>query len=365
MAERRWLEAVMAGERRGVLAGAWRTAMWLPLLGYASGNALRQAAFGFGLRRAQRLPVPVICVGNLSAGGTGKTPAVIWLARELIAGGVPRVGLVSRGYRADAAGHNDEAKLLARALPDMPHVANRSRAAAGRELLAAHPDVACIVLDDGFSHRQLARDLDLVLIDATRPFGFGELLPRGLLREPPAALRRAHAVVLTRADQIPAAELAALRARVARHLAPGAPIAEAEHAAVGLRTLAGDDLSLAQLADSPVLAGSGIGNPAAFRRSLHAAGATVLHDHSLPDHHAWTAADVAAVNGAAASGSATVVVTDKDAVKLAALPDPPTNWLVLQIAFRLRDTGDAAALRQRIRDAAATGRPLGRPGRSG
>ncbi|MGE0432177.1 MAG: tetraacyldisaccharide 4'-kinase [Planctomycetota bacterium] len=325
----RRFDAVMAGERRDLLAQLWRMAMWLPMLGYAAGNAARQAMFDLGVRRAARLPVPVISIGNLSAGGTGKTPATIWLARHLQAL-LPAgrlVGLLSRGYG------NDERRLLADALPAVPHGVGASRATAGRELLAAHPDIACLLLDDGFSHRQLARDLDIVLVDATRPFAWGELLPRGLLREPPGALRRAHAVILTRADQASHEQLARLDARCRRS---GVPVAHAEHAAA--------DGQVETLRNRAVFAASGVGNPAAFRRTLEQLGAQVVGECRMPDHHAWSAADVARVNEqAAAAGNALVVTTSKDAVKL-----PAAGWHVVAVEFSLRESADAVALHERI-----------------
>jgi tetraacyldisaccharide 4'-kinase len=262
-------------------------------------------------------------VGNLTAGGTGKTPMVAWVVGELSRRGL-RPGIVSRGYGARTeGGASDEAQLLAEALPQVPHELAADRATGARALLERGCDV--VVLDDGFQHRRLARDLDLVLVDATRPWGLpppsggGEavraLLPRGLLREPPAALSRAHAAVLTRADQIERQALERLQAELAR-LAPGLPVALAEHRPRGLRALEGGAVEeVGRLAGERVELVSGIGNPEAFERSVRDLGAEVVAHRRFGDHHAYVASDLDGLG----AGGARLVTTSKDAVKLAPL----------------------------------------------
>ena len=139
-------------------------------------------------REIVRVEVPVISVGNLTLGGTGKSPFVAWIARFLREQGI-RVTIVSRGYGVSAGSRNDEALELEQRLPDVPHVQNRDRVAAARVAID-ELDCQAIVLDDGFQHRRLARDLDIVLLDACEPFGWDHLVPRGYLREPPANLAR-------------------------------------------------------------------------------------------------------------------------------------------------------------------------------
>jgi tetraacyldisaccharide 4'-kinase len=173
------------------------------------------------------------------------------------------------------------------------------------------------VLDDGFQHRRLARDLDLVLIDVTRPFGYGHLLPRGLLREPLASLRRADAVVLTRCDQVSEGELRAVRDRVAR-LAPAVPIAQSVHRPVALVNGDGDVRDPEALAGEAVAAFCGLGNSEAFRRTLEDAGCRVTGFRAYPDHHAYSRQDVEALRewGRSLGEGVTVVTTQKDLVKL-------------------------------------------------
>lgn len=289
----------------------------VPAALFAALARLRGTLYDRGLLPVGRLDVPVVCIGNLCAGGTGKTPAVAWVTRRLLARRW-RVGLLSRGYGGDGAA-GDEARMLARLLPDVPHEEEPDRLAGGRRLAQRGCEV--VVMDDGFQHRRLHRDLDLVLIDATRPWGLpspprgGEpvraFLPRGLLREPPAALRRADAILLTRADQVEPAALEALHEEVRWH-APGVPIAVAEHRPVRLVDARGAEASVEELDGAEVALVSGIGNPEAFESTVRALGARIAEHRRFPDHHPYTAADVA---GLAAKGSA-VVTTAKDLVKL-------------------------------------------------
>ncbi len=197
-------------------------APWAPLArgvlragAVAYGAAVSARNFGFdrGWLRSHRALVPVVSVGNLTLGGTGKTPMVEWLARWFRSREV-RVAILSRGY-GHTGGINDEGLVLEENLPDVPHLQNPDRVAlaqtAVREL-----ESELIVLDDGFQHRRLARDLDVVLLDALDPFGLSQLCPRGLLREPVRSLRRAAVVVLSRADLVADAQRAAIRVEAER-----------------------------------------------------------------------------------------------------------------------------------------------------
>jgi tetraacyldisaccharide 4'-kinase len=295
----------------------------LPAAVFGAMAGLRGALYDRGLLPTERIDAPVISVGNLTAGGTGKTPFVALVVRELARRGL-RPGIVSRGYGARVAGASDEVGELARALDGVPQREDHDRARGARALL---PACDAIVLDDGFQHRRLARDLDLVLVDATRPFGLaahgGEpvraLLPRGLLREHPSALARAHAVVLTRADQAPPAELAELQDELERW-APGAPFLRAVHRPVRLAGLGGlRDAGPESLRGARVWLASGIAHPEAFERSARGLGAEVVGHRRFPDHHAWSAEDAREVAAEAERAGALLVTTGKDAVKLAPL----------------------------------------------
>lgn len=309
---RDWYRALIGGEARGIWPGVQRAGLWLASVPYGWAVAARHGLYDRGWKRSHRAPVPVVSVGNLTAGGTGKTPCVEYVARYYRQRDL-RVAILSRGY-GSAAGRNDEARVLEENLPDVPHLQGADRVALAA-VAVAELESEVLVLDDAFQHRRLARDLDLVLVDATDPWGHGHLLPRGLLRDRPRRLRRAGVVVLTRCDQVPAAELGKLREAVTR-LAPGVPVAETTHRPVEL--VNGDVAPLDRLRGRPVAAFCGLGNPEAFRRTLLGLGARVGAFRTFPDHHAYTRADVEDLTAWARrqATDCVVVTTQKDLVKL-------------------------------------------------
>jgi tetraacyldisaccharide 4'-kinase len=278
-------------------------------LSLAYGAAARAAAalWDRGLRTPRRVPWPVVSVGALTAGGSGKTPVVRWLARELRARGA-RVGILTRGYggaggraprvvdaeRPDARRDGDEPALLAAALPDVPVVVGPDRARGAA--LAADRGARLLLLDDGFQHRRLHRDVDLVLWDRRAERAAGALLPAGPLREPPAAIRRATAVLLVdRGDG-----------------APAAPAGARETLAVRLRASAAPPLERG----TAVHALSAIADPEGFERTLAAAGLRLTGATRFPDHHRFGADDVAsAARRAASQGACVLAVTAKDRVR--------------------------------------------------
>jgi tetraacyldisaccharide 4'-kinase len=249
---------------------------------------VRNLLYDRGGKRVYQAKVPVISVGNLTLGGTGKTPCVEYLARYFREQG-RQVAILSRGYGGNGDG-NDEARVLAENLPGVPHLqgANRVRLA---DCAVAEFASEVLILDDGFQHRRLARDLDLVLIDASNPWGRGYLFPRGLLREPAVELRRASVVMLTRCNQVEASERGRLREAITR-LAPNAPIVETQHRPVELVDVQGKVVGLHRLSERPVLAFCGIGNPNAFRQTLADLGARVLFWRTFPDHHPYSGKDI-------------------------------------------------------------------------
>jgi tetraacyldisaccharide 4'-kinase len=307
------------GSTRGLLPAAARGALAGLAVPYALAVAARNAAYDRRLLPAARAHAPVVSVGNLTLGGTGKTPLVAWVAGSLAACG-RRPAIVSRGYGARRGERSDEAAELGLLLPGVPHLADRDRVAAARRATAGGADV--VVLDDGFQHRRLARDLDIVAVDATDPFGGGRIFPRGLLREPLAGLGRAQAVVLTRATSVDAGRRAEIRSRLAdacraARVAMPPVWAEARHRPVRLRAAAGPERPLESLAAARLVAFAGIGNPAAFRGSLESCGADLAAFQSFPDHHRYTADDLEGIGRRATGVRADLVVTTlKDLVKI-------------------------------------------------
>ncbi len=218
----------------GLLRCLLRVASWP----YAAAMLVRNRLFDWCIRRVHSPPVPVISVGNVTTGGTGKTPVVALIVQQLQQSGL-RPGIVSRGYRSLDDEGNDERRVLDILCPGVPHVQNRDRVAAVETAVSEHGcDV--IVADDAFQHRRLGRTLDVVLIDATNPWGYGAVLPRGLLREPRSGLRRAGLIAITRADQVEPTVLDGIWDEVQRY-ASAAPRIEIAFQPTGLRSLSPRD----------------------------------------------------------------------------------------------------------------------------
>jgi tetraacyldisaccharide 4'-kinase len=281
---------------------------------YRCGVRWRNRQFDTGKREVQRVDVPVISVGNLTVGGTGKTPMVEWLARWFRERGV-RVALISRGYGAEAGARNDEALELEQKLPDVPHLQNPDRVEAARTAIDEF-ETQLILLDDAFQHRRIHRDLNIVLIDALEPFGYGHLLPRGLLREPVASLNRADVIVLSRSDAVDEAARAMIRSTAMKH-APQATWLEVAHRPQSLLSSAGEELAIDSLHGQRVAAFCGIGNPAGFRHTLGELGADVVGFREFPDHHAYQRGDIDALSSWARDLRADAIIcTHKDLVKV-------------------------------------------------
>jgi tetraacyldisaccharide 4'-kinase len=304
---------LVSGERRGwpaaLVRGSLRSAEAL----YHSAVRLRNWRYDSGRAPVIRAPVPVVSVGNLSLGGTGKTPMVAYLARWFRQQQI-RVAIVSRGYRSTPTGRNDEALELELQLPDVPHLQNPDRPLAVQTAVE-ELDMQLIILDDGFQHRRLARDLDLVLLDALEPFGYGHVFPRGFLREAPGSLRRADVVALSRADLVDAACREEIRQETSKWT--DALWIEVAHRPLNWRSSSGRRLALEELQGVPLVGFCGIGNPEGFRRTLSGVGSQLAQFILFPDHHPFDRDDLDRLaQSARDSGAAALVCTSKDLVKV-------------------------------------------------
>jgi tetraacyldisaccharide 4'-kinase len=286
--------------------------------------------------------LPVISVGNLTAGGTGKTPVVALVVSELKKRG-RRPVILSRGYAARDGEPNDEARVLSKAHPDVLHLQGKDRLALARH--AADSKLGdVIVLDDGFQYLALERQLNICCIDATNPFGYGAVLPRGLLREPLSALYRARPVLITRAEQSTPARLAEIRSEVLRWNAHARFVVSEMRCVATTDVRGGGRAEPSELAGKRVLCVSGVGNPDAFAANVRMLGARVAAAVDFDDHHDWTQDDVKAVVARAREVAAeAVVTTSKDAVKLAALSWPESAPPVRVLEVEATITGDTAA----------------------
>ncbi len=377
-----------AAGRPGALARLWwRPDPGLPgrvLLGplsaaeglFRAGAALRGALYDWGLLSTVRAAAPVISVGNLAVGGAGKTPVVLAIAQRLLAAG-RRPAVLSRGYGAreirprvvSDGGHvllgaedgGDEPVLLARRLPRLRVLCGADRAAlASVAIDGLGADV--LLLDDGFQHRRLERDLDVVVLDASNPWGNGHCLPRGPNREPATALRRAGLVWLTHVDRAGAGELERLR-ELARTYTGSDPV-ESRHAPRDILDAPLErSLGLGALAGRRVAVLTGVARPESVRRTVESLGAAVALSRDFPDHHRFTLGEVdEALAAAAAVGAELVVTTEKDAVRLPleraadhrlcalridaeVLSGGPALEAAVAAALARRPTGDANAWR--------------------
>jgi tetraacyldisaccharide 4'-kinase len=316
-----------------------------------------------GTKQQKKLPGKVISIGNITLGGTGKTPATIALAHEAKKRGFAPC-ILTRGYRGKAKGPcfvsvgagpllkeydaGDEAFLMAEKLQGVPVVKGQNRYEAGLfalENLQSHMDRRgsewLFILDDGFQHWGLFRDKDILLVDGTNPFGNRKLLPLGSLREPIKAIRRADIVVITKADGIPTHHLSPITyhpapndliAEIQRY-SPYVPIFFSEHRPVAFATDSGSSYSLDWAKGKAFFAFCGIGNPHSFRHTLGSIGADIKGLKSFRDHYRFTEGDIQAIAAdAEKSGAAWIVTTEKDIMRLKGF-NLPENLVALVIEF--------------------------------
>ncbi|MEX2286244.1 MAG: tetraacyldisaccharide 4'-kinase [Planctomycetaceae bacterium] len=331
---------------------------------YGLGVCARNLAYELRIKKVHSAAVPVISVGNLTTGGTGKTPFVAFLANWYRERGL-RVALLSRGYGARDGGANDEKQVLDALCPGIPHLQHADRVASAANARRDH-GAQILILDDGFQHRRLSRELDIVLIDALCPWGYGRLLPRGLLREPLSALRRADLVVLTRADQCTPEERQAIVNRVAA-IRGDNKLVEVAYPPVSLINSAAETAQLQSLRGKQIAAFCGIGNPDAFRRTLETCGfqlsgaaeqtplpyreglgegGNVDAFLTFPDHHQYGPRDLDQLADLAQrTGAAAIVTTQKDLVKIRATQLGGKPLWAIQIGTKIVAGADVLAAR--------------------
>lgn len=317
---------------------------------YGLGVGVRNLAYDLGLAQPRHLPAPVVGVGNLTVGGTGKTPLVMEVVAALTRLGLP-CAVISRGYGGQAAHSGvkftwvsqgqgplvgadqagDEPVLLARRLK-VPVAVGPDRYAVGRQVVD-RTGMRVLVGDDLFQHRGLHRNLDIVALDASQPLGNGRLLPAGPLREAAGGLRRAQAVVLTRADDPQATH--ATR-RWLRGFWGAGPVLACRHRLAGVQPLHGQPLEPAEMQGRPVLGFCGLAGPEAFAASLRGLGLTLLGLRSYGNHHPYSPAELAELWRQAQNlGAQALVTSEKDAARLPALlPEGLRLWVTrLELEF--------------------------------
>ncbi|HZE99788.1 MAG TPA: tetraacyldisaccharide 4'-kinase [Planctomycetota bacterium] len=352
---RRYYLSVISGQRRGVIPALLRGVLWLLTIVYAALHRTRQVLYRLGVFRSVKFPCPVISVGNITAGGTGKTPLVEFLARWFVRRNY-RTAILARGYgRSSSRDADDEDLISEMELENVVRLAGKDRVASGRKALSEYR-ADLLILDDGFQHYRIQRGLDIVAIDATQPFANGHLLPRGMLRERPSALRRADLVILTRTDQVTPGELEDLRAKIG-------PAVETIHKPVHVRSLWNRKKhGLDWLRGRSVYAFCGVGNPEAFRRTLEAVGATVVKFRAYEDHHPYAIQDLRRMNAEAQEFMAeAIVTTEKDATKVNAEGfELPLAALRIEIEVTRHEELLEERLLAVVRDIPRAAAPIGR-----
>ena len=332
--------SILSGQQRGFIAAIVKSTLSAFTLPYLVVLNTRNALYRNDIVKSTRLPVKAISIGNITTGGTGKTPLVEFSAKYL--GEIGRkVAVLSRGYGGDNSSQegeeivNDECLALIENLRDVPVLAGKDRAKNGEKAINDFR-VDCVVLDDGFQHLRLKRDLDIVVIDALNPFGGEHLIPRGSLREPLQNLERADLFIISHCDQGNEQTIRSIYSKL-NLINHNAPVCESIHSPVHFDKI--DDSSVVELAwikGKRVYALSAIGNPQSFAYTLKGLGAGLVKHKAFQDHHIYTMKDIDnAISEAHALGTDTIVVTQKDIVKIRKMNIKDANILSLRIEIKI------------------------------
>jgi len=323
--------------------------MAIAAAGYSIVVRIRNFLYSKRLLKVHHVDAVILCVGNITTGGTGKTPLVVWLC-NLITQNLKlktqncKCAILTRGYKARAqenADFKDEIVILAESCPEAEVIVNPNRVTGAAEAIDKFA-AKVLVMDDGFQHRRLARDLDIVVIDSTQPFGYNKMLPAGLLREPVASLKRAGAVIITRCDQITDAELDELERKL-RATNPDMLIAKSTHAPVYAKSKDNEEISIEQLKGKKVFAFCGIGNPDAFLNTIKDFGTELVGSKIYDDHYHYTDTCLTEISEHAKSlGADLILTTQKDWTKVISKLEsqnsesksyPPFAYLAIEIKF--------------------------------
>ena len=345
---------LISGQKAGPGASLLRLLLGIAAGGYSIAVRLRNFLYSKEWLKVHRADAVVISIGNITVGGTGKTPLVVWLCKQIISDSKFQISnsqcvILTRGYKAaqdsrrkthDARGktqdYRDEPAILIESCPEVKVIVNPDRVAGASEAISKF-GANTLIMDDGFQHRRLARDLDIIAIDATRPFGYGRMLPAGLLREPVTSLKRTGAVVITRCDQITENELSQIEQKLGA-INPDMIIATSIHAPAYVKSADNQEISLEQLKDKKIFAFCGIGNPDAFLNTIKQLGANLAGSKVYNDHHHYTDSCLADIYEQAECLKADLILTtQKDWTKIKRLAllkkDIPIGYIGIEIKF--------------------------------
>ena len=337
--------SILSGQQRGVVAALIRSTLSAFTLPYLAVLSTRDALYKNGIVTSTRLPVKVISIGNITTGGTGKTPLVEHSVKYLGMIG-KKAAILSRGYGGSSPSQdgeeiaNDECLALRENLQDVPVLAGSNRVRNGEKAISDF-GVDCVVLDDGFQHFKLKRDLDIVVIDALNPFGGENLIPRGSLREPLNNLERADLFIISHSNQINEEGLKSIYTRLNR-VNSDTPVCESIHTPVHIENIMYDpDLGVEWLKGKRVYAVSAIGSPESFTFTLEGLKADVVKHRIFQDHHIYTQQEIDdSVSEAQSLGTDAIVVTQKDMVKIRKMNIKDANILSLKIEIEITKGAD-------------------------
>ncbi|MBN2591348.1 MAG: tetraacyldisaccharide 4'-kinase [Sedimentisphaerales bacterium] len=339
----------------GQTKGFWAGLVYIIFIGiskiYSAIIRLRNILYDKHIFKIHRTKAVVISIGNITAGGTGKTPLVAWLCNQIQTNlrhktkdqrlNEYNLAILTRGYKTTqnsklkTQNYVDEPALLAENCPDVNVVINPKRVIGASEAIGKY-NSNVLIMDDGFQHRRLARNLDIIAIDATCPFGYGKIIPAGLLREPLSSLQRADATVITRCDQVPEEILEEIENNL-RNIKPEFPIARSIHKAVSINTIDKRQISLDEYKNRKVFAFCGIGNPDSFIKTLKNMDYDVVGSKIFDDHYNYTDNCLADLTKQSqSSGAEIMLTTQKDFTKirlLASAQSLPLAYLAIEIKF--------------------------------
>ena len=337
---------LVAGTDCRICKRALRLALKAIACCYTAAIRLRNWLYNKQILKSHKVGAIVISIGNVTTGGTGKTPLVIWLCNYLNSKPA-KCAILTRGYKAEQGKLTDEPAILAKSCGDARVIVNSDRVH-GAQKAITESNAKILIMDDGFQHRRLNRDLDIVAIDATCPFGYGKVLPAGLLREPLNGLKRAQAVVITRYEQAQPEKTYNVVEQI-KKINPDIVIAKAVHEHPYAMMMKGQKISIEELKQKKILAYCGIGNPAAFLNNLEKLGLDVADHKIYNDHHDYTADDISDIYEEAKYLKADIVLsTEKDWVKTALLARQNDDIVFAYLAMQLNFVEGSEELKQLI-----------------
>lgn len=298
---------IISGRTKGPAVSFARLVLRFAAAGYSLITAVRNRLFDCGIFKTNKAALPIISIGNITTGGTGKTPLVIWFANKID----KKCAVLTRGYKTGNR-MTDEPELIKQSCPNAKVIINPDRTQGAKTAVENCSEI-CII-DDGFQHRRLYRDLDIVAIDATEPFGFGRILPAGLLREDIKGLKRADAIIITKTELVDKEKIVEIKEKIISFNLD-APIAETIYNIKNIRTK-DENINIKDIKDKKILAFCGIGNPDAFFRTLEQTGCKIVKKEIFDDHHDYSHNDIEKIAKETRNIADMALTTQKDWVKV-------------------------------------------------